>query len=303
VLRVVHTDPRLQAREPDHFRIRATRVILSAGTLGSTEILLRSRDESLVFSSRLGERFSCNGDNIAAVHNMPQPVNASADPDTPVTAGRNVGPTITASITIPSACPAQGSTAPRRGFLVQEFAVPAALSRFFDELVTTRYMLERLPLADREHHGTRKAEAIDPMAVNPDAMRRTLLVGVIGHDAAAGALLLSNPSRPQDRPPQQGALRIRWPDARHGAELDASHAVLEDLVRALTVADPARPPSLVANPMWRLIPEKLAMLVSPGAHGSSAGRLPHRRERRRRRGRRLWPGLRCPRRHGGIPGR
>jgi choline dehydrogenase-like flavoprotein len=266
VLRVVHTNPRLQDREIKHFHIRARKLILSAGTLGSTEILLRSRDESLAFSPRLGERFSCNGDNIAAVHRMAQPVNPSASPDTPVTdPGRAVGPTITAAITIPANDPARGARAPGsgpRGFLVQEFGVPAALSGFFAELVTTRHMLEQLPRTDRQFHGTREAEAIDPMAVDPEAMHRTLLVGVIGHDDAAGTLRLSNPTRPSQRPPQQGTLMIHWPEARHGRDLNASHAVLERLVAALPAEDPARPPSLVTNPMWRLIPDKLSTLVS-----------------------------------------
>jgi len=265
VLRVVHTDPRLQEREPDHLRIRAHKVILSAGTLGSTEILLRSRDEKLVFSSRLGERFSCNGDNIAAVHHMPEEVNGRADPQTGVNAGaRTVGPTITGSIPIPpgdAALASDRENPNRRGFLVQEFAVPAALRQFFDELVTTRQVLENLPIKDDTLHGTLHAEATDPMAVNEAAMQRSLLVGVIGHDAAAGVLHLSQQGRPRDRPPQQGALMIRWPQARHGNELNTSHKALETLVAALKGTDPCQP-SLVPNPMWRLIPDQLADLVS-----------------------------------------
>ena len=265
VVRVVHTDPRLQEREPDHLRIRAHKVILSAGTLGSTEILLRSRDEKLVFSSRLGERFSCNGDNIAAVHHMSEEVNGRADPHTDVKAGaRTVGPTITGSIPIrpdDAALASDRENLNRRGFLVQEFAVPAALRQFFDELVTTRQMLENLPSRDREFHGTRRAEATDPMAVNEAAMQRSLLVGVIGHDDAAGVLQLSQQSHPRDRPPQQGALMIRWPQARHGHELNAAHTALETLVAALKGTDSSQP-SLVPNPMWRLIPDQLAKLVS-----------------------------------------
>ena len=45
--------------------IRAGQVILAAGALGSTEILLRSRDRGLTLSDRLGEGFSGNGDIIA----------------------------------------------------------------------------------------------------------------------------------------------------------------------------------------------------------------------------------------------
>ncbi|MEI6547839.1 MAG: GMC oxidoreductase, partial [Burkholderiales bacterium] len=265
VVRVVHTDPRLQEREPDHLRVRAHKVILSAGTLGSTEILLRSRDEKLVFSSRLGERFSCNGDNIATVHQMPEEVNGRADPNTGVSAGeRTVGPTITGSLPIrpdDSALVSDRENLNRRGFLVQEFAVPAALRQFFDELVTTRQVLENLPDRDNETHGGEGAEHTDPMAVSEAAMQRSLLVGVIGHDEAAGVLHLSNQTHPRDRPPQQGALMIRWPQARHGHELDASHNALEALVAALKGTDLSQP-SLIPNPMWRLIPDQLADLVS-----------------------------------------
>jgi choline dehydrogenase-like flavoprotein/pimeloyl-ACP methyl ester carboxylesterase len=272
VLRVVHTDPSLQAREPEHLRVRAKKVILSAGTLGSTEILLRSRDEKIVFSSRLGERFSCNGDNIAAVHKMADEVNGRADPQTDVIAGaRTVGPTITGSIPIPPDDPARPAdkAAPAsdrvnvkpRGFLVQEFSVPAALRQFFDELVTTRQMLENLPTKDNETHGAEGVEQIDPMAVDEAAMQRSLLIGVIGHDEADGVLHLSNQTHPRDRPPQQGALMIRWPQARYGHELNAAHKTLETLVAALKGTDPSQP-SLVANPMWRLIHDDLAELVS-----------------------------------------
>ena len=45
--------------------VEAKTVVLSAGTLGSTEILLRSREEGLPVSDSLGQRFSANGDIIA----------------------------------------------------------------------------------------------------------------------------------------------------------------------------------------------------------------------------------------------
>jgi len=60
----------------EHRVLFAGRVILSAGTLGSTEILLRSRDKGLKLSDRLGERFSANGDIIAFGYDADVPVNA-----------------------------------------------------------------------------------------------------------------------------------------------------------------------------------------------------------------------------------
>ena len=54
--------------------ITADVVILSAGTLGSTEILLRSRDRGLALSDRIGARFSANGDIIAFGYGARDPV-------------------------------------------------------------------------------------------------------------------------------------------------------------------------------------------------------------------------------------
>lgn len=56
--------------------IEADIVILAAGTLGSTEILLRSAEAGLPVSDRLGKRFSANGDIIAFGYGGGQTVNA-----------------------------------------------------------------------------------------------------------------------------------------------------------------------------------------------------------------------------------
>ena len=51
-------------------------VILAAGTLGSTEILLRSRARGLALSERIGHGFSANGDIIAFGYGAREKVNA-----------------------------------------------------------------------------------------------------------------------------------------------------------------------------------------------------------------------------------
>lgn len=56
--------------------IEAPVVVLAAGTLGSTEILLRSRAQGLALSDRLGRRFSANGDIIAFGYGAKTTVNA-----------------------------------------------------------------------------------------------------------------------------------------------------------------------------------------------------------------------------------
>jgi cholesterol oxidase len=56
--------------------VTADTIILAAGTLGSTEILLRSRDAGLALSPRIGHGFSANGDIIAFGYGADETVNA-----------------------------------------------------------------------------------------------------------------------------------------------------------------------------------------------------------------------------------
>ena len=62
--------------EPAVRRLIAPMVVLAAGTLGSTEILLRSLERGLALSERLGQRFSANGDIIAFGYGGKAVVNA-----------------------------------------------------------------------------------------------------------------------------------------------------------------------------------------------------------------------------------
>src|SRR5262245_33686021 len=56
--------------------VRAGAVVLAAGTLGSTEILLRSRASGLNISAAVGQHFSGNGDMIGLVYNADRVMNS-----------------------------------------------------------------------------------------------------------------------------------------------------------------------------------------------------------------------------------
>ena len=254
-LRVVHTDARLQERETSTFKVLADRVVLAAGALGSPEVLLRTRSDKLVFSEALGESFSGNGDDIAAVHRLKEPVFSLADEDIDRDQ-RRVGPTTTSRVLM--------KQDRDRPFLLEEFSVPGPMKRLFEEIVTTGYTISQLPKLDGSPH--HEAD-LDPLAVDQDAMQRTLLLGVIGHDDAGGSLRLALPTRPPDRGvPQMGAIRIHWPQARWGREFDATHerlrAFAEKLPSNRGPKTEEKPPTLVSNPMWRLLPQGLDDLVS-----------------------------------------
>jgi hypothetical protein len=107
-------------------------VFLGAGSLGSTEILLRSKKLGLSMSDNVGLNMSGNGDMLAFGYNTNDEVNAIGreypSPYNPV------GPTITGIID----CRNNHKNA-LDGFVIEEGAVPKALAPLFQT------MLERMP--------------------------------------------------------------------------------------------------------------------------------------------------------------
>lgn len=96
----------VQRLEPDQtgatseLVIGAATVILAAGTLGSTEILLRSRDAGLAVSDRIGHRFSANGDIIAFGYGARDQVNAVGIGHPAKIAGVEIGAAVSGQIEI-----------------------------------------------------------------------------------------------------------------------------------------------------------------------------------------------------------
>ena len=102
--------------------IEADIVVLAAGTLGSTEILLRSRDKGLALSDRIGDRFSANGDIIAFGYGAKIPVNAIGVGN-PVKPGLSaIGAAVSGQIEI------DDDTNLANELRVQEGALPSALA-------------------------------------------------------------------------------------------------------------------------------------------------------------------------------
>jgi len=62
----------------DDRRVSAGMLVLAAGTLGTTELLLRAKNRGLALSHQLGTRFSANGDDLVFATELDEPVNAVA---------------------------------------------------------------------------------------------------------------------------------------------------------------------------------------------------------------------------------
>jgi cholesterol oxidase len=100
-------------------------VVLAAGTLGSTGILLRSARRGLPLSKMLGQRFSGNGDQLAFAYGPKEPSNAfgwakKAEPTDPTK--NPVGPTITSAIRL------RGGDL-KNDVLIEEGAIPVSIAR------------------------------------------------------------------------------------------------------------------------------------------------------------------------------
>ncbi len=109
-------------RSSDDLTVTAGIVILAAGTLGSTDILLRSRARGLALSDRLGERFSANGDIIAFGYGAKIPVNAIGIGHPKKIEGAEVGASVSGQIEIVDADDLEKS------MTIQEGVLPSGLA-------------------------------------------------------------------------------------------------------------------------------------------------------------------------------
>lgn len=245
-LELVHTDEKLRLQDAGPRWLTARRVILAAGALGSTEILLRTqrRQARQMFSPLLGQRFSGNGDMIAFGYDYgPQgQANAIADEDQPP-AERRVGPTITAVI---------DSEAAGRRFVVEELAIPGPLRRVAEESITTANTLHNLGRFDDGSHQEGHPRG-DPYAVDRERIRHMSVFAAMGDDGADGSLQLSGDAECQQG---DGHVSVNWPGVNRRPVFDAQLDRLEKMRR-----DAGFGGRTVPNPLWRFLPDTMAFLV------------------------------------------
>lgn len=220
------TVPPAGTAQAETYFILADNVILAAGTLGSTEILLRSEKENtLMFSPRLGERFSTNGDGIAMSYGQKTKVGAVARA-AQKNVVKQVGPTITGIMQT-------------RGLSVEEASIPAPLARIFSELVTSGAMLQRL--ARRRLPALLRKGAFDPVAASMEVAEHCQALLIMGDDGAKGKLSLS---------PNNKRLHIHFPRVNENKSLSTSHEMLKSLDRKSGLDGG----QYVPNPLWKLLP-------------------------------------------------
>ena len=213
--------------------VSARIVVLAAGTLGSTEILLRSRERGLPLSARLGSRFSGNGDVLAFGYNNDQPIDGigfgykAAAYDWKKDKERPVGPTITGLIDL------RGTPDLEHGMVIEEGSIPGGLGSFLPAVMA----LTAGALGTDTDAGdllSEKARELESLARGPyhGAVNHTQTFLVMSHDGADGTMTLDG-----DR------LRVEWP----GVGMKPGFERVADNLRTAVKATGG---TYVPNPIW-----------------------------------------------------
>ncbi len=185
-------------------------VVLAAGTLGSTEILLRSKAHGLALSDKVGHYFSGNGDVVGFGYNYDHPVNGIGFGLFPQGEQEPVGPCITGIIDL------RHQPQLEKGIVIEEGSIPTILSTFlataFAAAARTSGKDTDSGLADMVQERTRE---LDSLVLGPyhGAVHNTQTYLVMSNDESTGIMHLED-----DR------LRITWPGVGSGANVGQANA-------------------------------------------------------------------------------
>jgi cholesterol oxidase len=176
--------------------VTADIVVLSAGSLGSTEILLRSKALGLQVSEHVGHSFSSNGDFQSFAYNTPEAVNGIGAGCHPASEIGPVGPCITGVIDLRDHPDFQDA------LVIEEGVVPGAIGSFLPGVLAAAAGTSHEPgrgFGETIRGKARIAQSLT-LGVYRGATRHTLTYLAMGRDDGNGRMLLMD-----DR------LRIDWP--------------------------------------------------------------------------------------------
>jgi cholesterol oxidase len=230
---VVHCqvlDPGQEAGDAPVRDVYADVVVLAAGTLGSTEILLRSKANGLAVSDQLGRRFTGNGDFLGFSYNGDSPINATGFGALAPGEMAPVGPNIAGIIDI--------REQPRLedGLVIEESVAPGAIGSTLAEIYAAgSEAAGQDTVNDLGYRLEQDERAAESVLRGPyhGAVLNTQIFLVMTHDDAAGSMHLEN-----DR------LRVSWPGVGDQPIFEKINA------RLLEATKPLRGIYL-PNPFWK----------------------------------------------------
>ncbi len=212
--------------------ITADIVVLAAGTLGSTEVLLRSKAEGLAVSNALGERFTGNGDVLAFAYNNDVPINGIGFGHPPQADPGPVGPCISGVIDLRRTGAA--ADALDEGMVIEEGSIPAGLAPVLPALLSAGALAfgddTDGGFADEVSEAARVQQSLVFGAYH-GAVNHTQTFLVMSHDNAKGRISLDD-----------GHIAVSWPGV-------ADQPVFEKVSRMLRAATAATGGTYTRNPL------------------------------------------------------
>lgn len=222
--------------------VSAEVVVLAGGTLGSTEILLRSRAAGLSVSPVLGQRFTGNGDVLGFAYNDDIEVNAvGAGSREPSSFDPPIGPCITGIVDC------RGTPQVRDGFVLEEGVLPGPMAELYPGIFRLAADLVGQDTDEGVVDALREKgrELLSVGSAYRGAMRNTQTFLVMSHDDAAGRMELVD-----------DALCITWPGV-------GDQPVFDRVAQALRDATSVNGGTFVPNPEWTDLLGKKLVTVHP----------------------------------------
>lgn len=210
--------------------VKADVVIVSAGTLGTTEIMLRSKKKGLKLSDQVGKNLSGNGDILGFGYNTGQEINGIGFGDSAPSQYGPVGPCITSIIDM------REQEQIERRMVIEEGSIPGAIGKLMLPMLSASADLFG---ANGEFSFTNQTEqkkrVLNGLIRGPHhgAIRNTQTYLIMSHDEANGRMVLDGKDQ----------LRIDWPNVGMAPNVEIGNARLADATKALAG-------TYVPNPIW-----------------------------------------------------
>lgn len=217
-------------------------VVLGAGTLGSTEILLRSAEAGLSVSRLLGERFTGNGDVLGFSYNGEVAIHATGYGDHDPSGHEPVGPCITSFIDARDGRPLAD------GMIAEDGTVPGAIGSFTARILATEALVQgKTSSGDFGTTVKREARELETTVRGPQhgAMNHTQTFLVMAHDGDNGHMQL-----------ESGRLRIHWPGV-------GKRPIIEKANDMLAKATETTRGIYLRNPIWNKLFGQPLITVHP----------------------------------------
>ncbi|WP_289355438.1 GMC oxidoreductase [Paenibacillus sp. S-12] len=225
--------------------VTAELVVLAAGSLGSTEILLRSKARGLPLSGQIGRHFTGNGDVLAFGYNTETEVNGVGFGFLDPTSMDPVGPCITSVIDL------RNQYALNDGMIIEEGSLPSPLSNIIPAKLALASKQFGEPLSpsveDRIEEVQRELQSL-VQGARTGATRNTQTYLVMAHDDSAGQLYLDN---------KHNRLRISWKDVGKQPIFEEVNIKLKRANEALGGGEHLK------NPLWSSHFDKHLITVHP----------------------------------------